>query len=127
MSQSDYFAICAPLTSETRGLIDGNKLSLMKKSGILINVARGAIVDETALYESLSKKTIAGAGIDVYETEPLPEESPLFDMDNVFMSPHVAGNFAEYTPIAAADFGANLDRYMNGKELNCVVDKSLGY
>ena len=127
MSESDYFTICAPLTDETRGLIDGNKLSRMKKRGILINIARGAIVDEQALYESLLNKKIAGAGIDVYEVEPLPEESPLFNLDNVFMSPHVAGNFADYTPLAATDFGKNLDRYLNGNELNCVVDKSLGY
>ena len=127
MSKSDYFAICAPLTKQTRGLIDAKKLSRMKKSAILINIARGAIVDEKALYESLVKKEIAGAGIDVYDTEPLPEESPLFDLDNVFMSPHIAGNFSEYTPLAATDFGRNLDRYMNGKELNCVVDKSLRY
>lgn len=127
MSISDYFAICAPLTDQTRGLIDAKKLSRMKESAILINIARGAIVDEKALYDLLVNKKIAGAGIDVYETEPLPEESPFFKLDNVFMSPHVAGNFAEYTPLAATNFGINLDRYMKGKELNCVVDKSLWY
>ena len=127
MSKSDYFAISAPLTDETRGLIDKNKLSRMKKSAVLINIARGAIVDEMALNESLLNKKIAGAGLDVYETEPLSEESPLFNLDNVFLSPHIAGNFAEYTPLAATDFGKNLDRYLNGRELNCVVDKSLGY
>ena len=99
----------------------------MKESAILINIARGAIVDEKALYDLLVNKKIAGAGIDVYETEPLPEESPFFKLDNVFMSPHVAGNFADYTPLAATNFGINLDRYMNGKDLNCVVDKSLWY
>ena len=127
MSISDYFAICAPLTNETRGLIDAKKLSRMKKSAILINIARGAIVDEEALYDSLINKKIAGAGLDVYETEPLPEESPFFRLDNVFMSPHVAGNFAEYTPLAATNFGINLDRYMNGKDLKSVVDKTLWY
>ena len=127
ISESDYFAICAPLTNETQGLIDAGKLSHMKESAVLINAARGAIVDETALIHALSQKKIAGAGLDVFETEPLPEESPLFGLDNVFLSPHVAGNFAGYTPLAASDFGKNLRRYLNGEPLKNVVDKSLGY
>jgi len=127
ISESDYFAICAPLTNETKGFIDADKLSHMKESAVLINAARGAIVDETALIDALSQKKIAGAGLDVFETEPLPEESPLFGLDNVFLSPHVAGNFAGYTPLAASDFGKNLRRYIKGENLMNIVDKSLGY
>lgn len=127
ISESDYFAICAPLTNETQGLIDADKLSHMKESAVLINVARGAIVDETALIDALAQKKIAGAGLDVFETEPLPEESPLFELDNVFLSPHVAGNFAGYTLLAASDFGKNLRRYIEGENLMNIVDKSRGY
>ena len=127
ISESDYFAICAPLTNETKGLIDADKLSHMKESAVLINAARGAIVDENALIDALAQKKIAGAGLDVFETEPLPEESPLFGLDNVFLSPHVAGNFAGYTHLAASDFGNNLRRYIEGKNLRNIVDKSRGY
>ncbi len=127
IAQSDYFAICAPLTKETDGLINQERLAHMKESAIIINVARGAIVDEPALYEALSQKKIAGAGLDVFATEPLPEDSPLFELDNVFLSPHIAGNFRGYTPLAATDFGVNLQRYLSGNELKNVVDKSLGY
>ena len=127
ISESDYFAICAPLTSETQRFIDADKLSHMKKSAVLINAARGAIVDEIALIEALTQKKIAGAGLDVFETEPLPEESPFFGLDNVFLSPHVAGNFAGYTELAASDFGKNLRRYIEGDSLMNIIDKSLGY
>ena len=127
IAQSDYFAVCAPLTKETKGLINRERLSRMKESAIIVNVARGAIVDESALYQALSQKKIAGAGLDVFATEPLPEDSPLFKLDNVFLSPHIAGNFGDYTPLAATDFGVNLQRYLSGKELRNIVDKSLGY
>ena len=127
IAQSDYFAVCAPLTKETEGLINQERLSVMKETAIIINVARGAVVDESALYQTLSQKKIAGAGLDVFSVEPLPAESPLFELDNVFLSPHIAGNFAEYTPLAATDFGKNLQRYLSGEELRDVVDKSLGY
>ena len=127
IAQSDYFAVCVPLTKETKGVINRERLSFMKESAIIINVARGAIVDEPALYQALSQKKIAGAGLDVFATEPLPEDNPLFELDNVFLSPHVAGNFGGYTQLAATDFGVNLQRYLSGKELRNVVDKSLGY
>ncbi|MCH8305463.1 MAG: D-2-hydroxyacid dehydrogenase [Candidatus Marinimicrobia bacterium] len=127
IAQSDYFAVCVPLTIETKGLINRENLSFMKESAIIINVARGAIIDESALYQALSQKKIAGAGLDVFAVEPLPEDSPLFELDNVFLSPHIAGNFGNYTPLAATDFGLNLQRYLSGKELNNVVNKSLGY
>ena len=127
ISQSDYFAVCVPLTKETKGLINKERLSFMKESAIIINVARGAIIDESALYEALSQKKIAGAGLDVFAVEPLPEESPLFELENIFLSPHIAGNFSDYTPLAATDFGVNLQRHLSGKDLKNVVDKSLGY
>ncbi|MCH7496122.1 MAG: D-2-hydroxyacid dehydrogenase [Candidatus Marinimicrobia bacterium] len=127
IAHSDYFAVCVPLTKETKGLIDRERLSFMKESAIIINVARGAIIDESALHQALSQNKIAGAGLDVFATEPLPEDSPLFELDNVFLSPHIAGNFGDYTPLAATDFGVNLQRYLSGKELRNLVDKSLGY
>lgn len=86
---SDFVLVMAPLSPETRGLIRAREFGLMKKSAILINVARGPIVDESALYEALKNGTIRSAGLDVFEKEPLPSDSPLRSLSNVVMLPHI--------------------------------------
>lgn len=91
LAQSDVVLIACPLTPETTGLIDAHRLALMRPSALLINVARGAIVDEAALVENLAGNAVAGAALDVYETQPLPLDSPLRNMANVMLTPHVAG------------------------------------
>ncbi|MAV38591.1 MAG: hypothetical protein CMJ59_24400 [Planctomycetaceae bacterium] len=91
LSESDYVSLHTPLTATTRNLIGRRELELMKSSSVLINVARGEIVDEQALIEALQTGQIAGAGLDAFEVEPLPLEHPFFEMPNVLMTPHTAG------------------------------------
>ncbi len=95
LSRADVLSLHTPLTPETRGLIDQRRLSLMKPSALLINFARGGIVDEQALYEALKQGTIAGAALDVFEQEPPPADHPLYTLDNVLLSPHSAALTAE--------------------------------
>ena len=98
----------------------------MKSSAFIIIIARGAIINEVALIEALKSKTIAGAALDVFDIEPLPKESPLFTLDNVFLSPHISGNFLEYQHEVVVQFSDNLNRYLSGKDLkNRVCKKRL--
>ena len=89
MRESDFVAINCPLTTETRGMIGARELGLMKPTAYLINTARGAVVDEPALVEALRQGRIAGAGLDVFATEPIPDNHPLLELDNVLLSPHL--------------------------------------
>ena len=91
VEQSDFVSICAPLTTETRHLIGAAELALMKPGAIVINTARGPLVDEAALVEALRSGRIAAAGLDVFEEEPLPADSPLLGLANVVLTPHTAG------------------------------------
>ena len=127
LRQADYVVLTVPLTTETKHLIDKIHLKQMKSRAYLINISRGAVVDERALIEALRAHDIAGAALDVFEEEPLPQESPLFDLDNVLLSPHISGNFPEYAEWASKDFGENLNRYLTGKTLRNVVNKERGY
>ncbi len=85
---ADFLTVNCPLNASTRGLVNASKLSLMKKTAYLINTARGPIVDESALYQALVEKKIAGAGLDVFEVEPTPADNPLLQLDNVVVTPH---------------------------------------
>ncbi len=99
----------------------------MKRTGYLVNVGRGGTVDEHALAEALREKWIAGAALDVFEEEPLPEASPLWELDNVIITAHYAGSTPHYHERAMAIFLDNLQRYQAGEPLHNVVDKRLGY
>ena len=127
MRRSDAVMIACPLTDETRGLINASNLALMKSTAYLINVARGPIVDQDALVEALQNGTIAGAGLDVTEVEPLDKESPLWDMENVIITPHVAGVSQRRFPRLVGFFCANLKKYLAGESLDNVVRKELGF
>jgi phosphoglycerate dehydrogenase-like enzyme len=127
LREADYVVLTVPLTTETKHLIDKIHLKQMKSRAYLINISRGAVVDEKALIEALRAHNIAGAALDVFEEEPLPQESPLFDLDNVLLSPHISGNFPEYIHWASKDFGENLNRYLTGKSLRNVVNMERGY
>ena len=127
MSQVDVVMIACPLTEETRGLINKDNLSVMQPTAFFINVARGPIVNEPDLIEILQEGTIAAAGLDVTEIEPLPAESPLWDFDNVIISPHSAGGSQHRMRRITEFFLDNLERYLNGEELKNVVDKQLGF
>ncbi len=127
LSESDYVIVATPLTPETRGLIGDKELRAMKPSACIINIARGGIIDEEALIRALDEKRIAGAGLDVVANEPLPPESPLWDFDNVILSPHVSGGMEDYMGQATGIFCENLKRYLNGEKLLNVIDKKKGY
>jgi phosphoglycerate dehydrogenase-like enzyme len=123
----DYLVILTPLTESTHHMVDETIFSAMKKSAVIINVARGSVIDEQAMIQALEKEQIAGAILDVFETEPLPPESPLWQMENVIITPHIAGNSARYHEKATAVFAENLQRYINGKDLLNLLDLDRGY
>jgi phosphoglycerate dehydrogenase-like enzyme len=99
----------------------------MKPSGYIINIGRGGLIDEAALTRALKEKRIAGAGLDVTAVEPLPPDSPLWDLDNVIISPHISGGMEDYIARATDVFCKNLDKYLNGKRLINIIDKKKGY
>ncbi len=127
LSESDFVVIAAPLTAETRGLIGAEQLRQMKRSAYLLNIARGAIVDEQALVAALKDGTIAGAGLDVFAREPLPAASELWDLENVLLTPHVSAGTEIYNKRAADIFCSNLERFLGGRDLVNVVDPARGY
>ncbi len=126
-ADSDFLVVTPPLTEETRHMVNADVFKAMKETAVVINVGRGAVIDEQAMIEALREKRIAGAGLDVFEDEPLPETSPLWQMENVLISPHVSGNSASYHQKAARLFIANLERYLQKKPLYNVVDVGAGY
>jgi phosphoglycerate dehydrogenase-like enzyme len=127
LATSDYVVVCAPLTNETVGLIGSRQIRLMKRSAFLINIARGKLVREVELAEELGKQTIAGAGLDVFEHEPLDPASPLWDLPGVIITPHTSGFFERYWEAATDLFADNLRRWDRGEPLVNVVDKGAGY
>ena len=108
-------------------MIDAAALRRMKSTAFLINIGRGGTVDEASLIEALRTGEIAGAGLDVFETEPLPEDSPLWEMDKVLITPHYSGSTPHYVARFMDIFLDNLRRYQCGEPLRNVVDKEVGY
>ncbi|UCH42336.1 MAG: D-2-hydroxyacid dehydrogenase [Dehalococcoidales bacterium] len=127
LSESDFVALTLPLTPETDKLIGEKELRAMKPNAYLINISRGNVVDEEALIRALEEQWIAGAGLDVFATEPLPGDSKLWGLPNVILSPHIAGSTENEIEMATALFAENLRRYLNGDRLFNVVDKKKGY
>ena len=127
LSRSDFVVIAAPLTEETRGMIGAPEIAAMKPDAWLVNIARGAIVDQDALIEALEAERIGGACLDVFAEEPLPEESPLWDLPNVILTPHNSWSSPHLEERAADLFLENLRRYVTGEPLLNVVDKKAGY
>jgi phosphoglycerate dehydrogenase-like enzyme len=125
LAEADFVVLLLPLTPETRGLIGADALAAMRPTAWLVNIARGAVVDEGALLDALGQRRIAGAILDVFETEPLPPHHPLWRMDNVVITPHVSGPSTpeEIAPV----FNDNLARYLAGRPLRHVVDRARGY
>jgi phosphoglycerate dehydrogenase-like enzyme len=125
--ECDYLVVTVPLTPATRHLINADVLNHMKKTAILINIARGAVVDEAELISALAAGRIGGAALDVFEEEPLPTSSPLWNLDNVIISPHVSGNTTLYHEKAAALFAENLRRYVENQPLLNRFHREQGY
>lgn len=127
LAWADYVVLAAPLTPQTRGMIDAAALERMRPSARLVNVGRGGLVAEGDLVEALRAGRIAGAALDVFEDEPLPESSPLWDMPGVIVSPHMSGDVVGWRDELVRLFADNLGRYVSGRPLRNVVDKRLGY
>jgi phosphoglycerate dehydrogenase-like enzyme len=127
LPEADFVVLTVPLTRETQGMIDAAALAVMKPSAYLINIGRGQTVDEPALVSALQNGQIAGAGLDVFVTEPLPADSPLWKMENVIITPHSSGSTPYYNERALNIFIDNLERYTQGEPMKNVVDKKRGY
>jgi phosphoglycerate dehydrogenase-like enzyme len=122
LPRADYLVLAAPLTDATRGLIDARALRAMKPDAVLVNIARGSIVDEAALVEALRDGWIGGAALDVFEQEPLPESSPLWSLPNVIVTPHSSGTSPGNHHRATEIFIDNLARYVRGEPLRNEVE-----
>lgn len=127
LPQADFVLLAAPETPDSRRMIGEPELARMKRSAYLINVARGTIIDEPALIEALRRRAIAGAALDVTEKEPLPPESPLWKLDNVFITPHVSAVSEHLWERQAELILENLERWFSGRELLNQVDLDRGY
>ena len=127
LASSDYVVLSVPVSPLTRGLIGEEELHQMKPTAYLVNVARGEVVDEPALIKALKEGWIAGAGLDVFITEPLPSDSELFELPNVILSPHIAGASSRGSDRLAEEFADNLRRYIAQQPLRNVVNRGLGF
>jgi len=127
LTESDFVVLSLPLTEETRGMIGESQLRNMKRTGYLINVSRGKIVQENKLIDALRKGWIAGAGLDTFESEPLPQKSELWDFQNLIITPHIAGQTPYYMERLTNIFCENLNQFIHKKPLINVVDKGAGY
>ncbi len=127
LAQSDYVVVAAPRTPSSEGMIGREQFAVMRPGAVLINISRGALVDEDALIEALREGRLGGAGLDVFLQEPLPPTSPLWDMPNVLITPHRAGSSPHYDLRATELFCDNLARYLHGQPLRNLVDPVRGY
>jgi phosphoglycerate dehydrogenase-like enzyme len=127
IAESDYVVLSAPLTPQTYRLLSRERIAAMKEHAVLINIGRGATVDEEALVDALRAHRIRGAALDVFESEPLPPDHPLWTLDNVLISPHTADRTADSHARAMQFFLENLRRFRGGDSLENVVDKAERY
>jgi phosphoglycerate dehydrogenase-like enzyme len=127
LAQSDYVINITPSTPETRGMFSAPRFQCMKRGARFINVGRGDAVDEEALAAALGDGRLAGAALDVFAEEPLPEASPLWGLDNLLVSPHMSGDVQGSDAALISQFKDNLQRFLRGEPLENVVDKAKGY
>jgi len=127
LETADYVVLIPPLTDQTRGLFGAAEFSAMKATARFINLGRGELVDEEALIAALTSGAIAGAGLDVFLNEPLPENSPFWDLENCIVSPHMSGDYHGFKETVAEVFLDNFERYRQCRELVNRVDKTLGF
>jgi len=127
LERSDYLVITVPSTPETRGMLGAAELGRLRPGAVLINVARGDVVDERALIAALRSRHLRGAGLDVFAHEPLPPDSELWSLDNVLITPHVSGTTTRFWRREVDLIVDNVGRYRAGEPLRNEVDKNLGY
>jgi phosphoglycerate dehydrogenase-like enzyme len=127
LPRSDYLVLAVPQTAETRAMIGARELAMLPDGAVLVNVGRGALVDEPALIQALQGGRLRGAGLDVFATEPLPADSALWGLPNVLATPHVSGASHRYWRRQTDLITQNLRRYAAGEPLLNTVDKNAGY
>ena len=127
LAASDYVVLAAPVTGSTQRLMDRTRLAQMRPTACLVNVGRGVLVDEPALADALRQKKLAAAALDVLEKEPLPADSPLWDMENVLITPHTGSVTPRLWERQYALISENVRRFLAGGPLLGVVNKSKGY
>jgi phosphoglycerate dehydrogenase-like enzyme len=127
LGECDYVVVAVPLTEESRHLIGESELAAMKRNAVIVNIARGAVIDQQALIRAVKNGVIGGAVLDVTDPEPLPPDSELWRLDNVMITPHISGGTPKYMDRAIELFCDNLRRYLAGEPLRNVVDSSRGY
>ncbi|MFG3017157.1 D-2-hydroxyacid dehydrogenase [Streptomyces sp. NPDC048254] len=127
MSRADWVIAAAPLTEQTRGMFDAHRFDVMQPSACFINVGRGQLVDEDALVRALTRRWIAAAALDVFTTEPLPADSPLWDVPGLIVSPHMSGDTIGWRDELGTQFVELYERWAAGRSLLNVVDKKRGY
>jgi glyoxylate/hydroxypyruvate reductase len=127
LPRADSVVVTLPLTGETRGMFDRRRLGLLKPGAIFVNIGRGPVVDEEALIDALRSGHLRGAALDVYTTEPLPADSPLWELDNVILSPHTAAQSIHENERIVELFADNLRRYLAGEELRSRIRTDLFY
>jgi phosphoglycerate dehydrogenase-like enzyme len=127
LRESDYVSVTLPLTDHTRKFINEREFAAMKPGAYLVNIGRGEVIDERAMAAALSAKKIGGAGLDVFEHEPLEASSPLWDLENVILTPHISGANRGYMDKACELFAENLKRFAANRALLNLVDPGLGY
>jgi phosphoglycerate dehydrogenase-like enzyme len=124
---ADVVVLATPTTRETRAMIGARELAAMRPTAVLVNVARGRLIDDAALVSALKQGQIAGAGLDAFEQEPLPSDHPLWAMPNVLITPHTAAFGGDYWAAAIDLFVDNMSRFRRGEPLRNLVDTTLGY
>jgi phosphoglycerate dehydrogenase-like enzyme len=127
LSATEALVLIAPLTDDTRGLIDAAALASLPDGALVVNLGRGPVMDESALVAELASGRLGGAALDVFETEPLPDDSPLWGLPNVIVSPHIGGDVPGFLEWYTRSFLEELGRFAAGQPLRNVVDKRLGW
>ncbi|HVY98880.1 MAG TPA: D-2-hydroxyacid dehydrogenase [Dongiaceae bacterium] len=127
LARADYVAVCLPKTPDTIGLLDAAAFQALKPGAILADVSRGGIVRQAALLDALRSGRVKGAVLDVFETEPLPQDNPLWDLENVIVTPHCSSVYDGWERRSVEMFCDNLDRWKRGEKLQNVVDPARGY
>ncbi len=123
----DVLVIASPLTEQTRHLVGAQEIAALPAHAVVVNIGRGPVIDEPALIAALTEGRLAGACLDVFEEEPLPADSPLWDLDNVIISPHSASTLTEENEVLVELFLDNLGRYLDGRPRRNVYDRAAGY
>lgn len=127
LARADYVVVVVPLTAQTRGMLDADAIAVMKPGAVLINVARGGVVDESALLDSVRSGAVGGAVLDVFQGEPLPPDSAWWDEPTVLVTPHISGLAAAYRSEVGLIVAENLRRFLRGEPLLNRVDRVAGY